>query len=150
MDPKQKNTVLLGALIAGVLAFFLPWVTFKLDSTEVSGFARVALMFGGGEATLSAFNGTVHFLGVTAPLWFILSLALVANLLPLLNHTQHFAIPRSLEGILAFLALIWVASVVVLGLLKGSEGVKIELGWVLAMVCASSSVYCFLRARPRP
>ena len=145
MDQKQKNTILLGALIAGILAFFLPWLTVILDRTEVGGLAMLAVMMSGGEATLTAVNGSSSFLGVNAPIWFVLSLALIANVLPLLNYTRHFSVPRGIEGVLAFVAFAWVASMVVLSYLHDSKGMRIEIGWVLAMVCATGPVYCFLR-----
>lgn len=156
MNPKQKNTLLASAIIAGVLAVPMTWFTIHNPQFDLRGGPFSAMFnmqnFNGMPLNVTGFNGSVSLFGISAPLWFVAMLAIGASGLQYLRNSPTFEIPRIAEWIVATIACAWTTIPILFGLGMGKA--SLGMGWVLGTYCAVAPLAALFleskRTAPRP
>lgn len=94
MDTKQQNTLLVGAVLAGLLSLPMTWLTIHnvqpsfgngLGGLFSSEFPRMSL-------DVNGLNGHLTLL-IKSPIWFVVAIAIGASVLQLMKHSKAFADP---------------------------------------------------------
>ncbi len=150
MTAKQKKTLLISAIVAGVLSLPMTW--FTIQNAQVSFPGGFGGVFPSGFAAMSlnvtGFTGSVTML-IKAPLWFVIGVAIGANVLQLLRNSPSMEIPKLAEWITAIVGVVWITLPVLLAL--GSGRVTPALGWLLGTFCAVTPLVClWLERGPHP
>lgn len=143
MDIRQKNTLLVTAILAGLMSLPLTWMTIHNAQFQFGGMNGLNQMFGNELPAMSfdvtGLNGHVTML-IKAPLWFVVCVAIGAGVLQLIQHSRMFAVPMFAARGAAVIGLVWTMVPIVPAMLtgKGTPGI----GWLLAMYCAAVPVVC--------
>ena len=141
MTAKQKNSLLIAAIVAGVLSLPMAWLTVQGARLSFpSGFGGTFPPgYGSMSFNVTGFNGNVTFL-ITAPLWFVVAVSIAANALQLSRNSQSVEIPKLAEWITALVGVIWTTLPILLTLESGHA--KPALGWLLGVFCAATPLVC--------
>ena len=146
MTPKQKKTLLISAILAGVLSIPMTWLSVRQASVSFAG--GFGGMMPSGFAAMSmnvtGINGSVNLL-FSAPIWFVVFVAIAANVLQLLRNSNSVEIPKLAEWITAIVAVVWTTLPIILVL--GSGRITPALGWLLGMYCAITPLACLCLER---
>lgn len=143
MDIRQKNTLLVTAIIAGMMSLPMTWMT--IHNAQFLFGVRNGLnqMFGEGlpgiSVDVTGLNGHVTML-IKAPLWFVVCVAIGSSVLQLIQHSRVFAVPTFSAWGAAVFGLVWTMAPIVPAMLTGK--VTPGIGWLLAMYCAAVPLVC--------
>ena len=141
MTAKQKKTLLISAIVAGVISLPMTW--FTIQNAQISFPGGFGGVFPSGFAAMSlnvtGFTGSVTMV-IKAPLWFVIGVAIGANILQLLRNSPSVEIPKLAEWITAIVGVVWITLPVLLAL--GSGRVTPALGWLLGTFCAVTPLVC--------
>lgn len=145
MCSKLHNLLLLAGIASGVLALPMTWVTYDPAISSGPGFFSDwwTSTFSNGPVAITGLNGRFHLPVGGAQLWFIISLAIGANVLQLLNNLKAIVVSRFIVRRFAVTGFIMVAFPVLMVLVDQTDARGI--GWLLAAICASIPVcrLCF-------
>lgn len=141
MDIRQKNTLLVTAILAGLVSLPLTWMTIHNPQLQLGGGMNgLTEMFGTPISfDVTGLNGHVTML-IKAPLWFVVCVAMGASVLQLMQNSKVFAVPTIVAMFAAVIGMVWTAAPIVPALVtgKGTPGI----GWLLAMYCAAVPLAC--------
>lgn len=139
MNVKQKNSLLLAAIVSGLLSLPMTWLTIR--NAQVFGeLGSMFSQFGGMSINVTALNGSVTLL-VKVPIWFVVCISIAASAVQLLRGSDLFAIPKGAEWGLAILGTIW--TTVPLFLSFGGNA-TVAVGWLLGLFCAVVPLICLV------
>lgn len=146
MTDKQKNTALMLAIAAGVFSLPLTWVSIRQAQLRLP--SGVGSPFGGWTMgfDVTGINGRVTFL-LTIPLWFVIGLAISANVLQLLRRTRSVRIPPIADRAAAVLATFWTTLAGYFAVT--SVNASLGLGWLLGLACALVPLVALYRSEPK-
>lgn len=141
MTQPQKNTALASAIVAGVISLPLTWMTIRPETMEsplnlndiLNSPFRVMTF------NVTGFNGHVTF-PFRTPIWFIVGIAIAANVLQLMQNSKMFAISRVAEWLTSIIAVAWVLVVIIVALL--SDRASLGIGSVLGLASAVIPIVC--------
>lgn len=146
MTPKQKNTALVAAILAGLLSLPLTWFTIR--NAEISFNGPMAGMFNsammGMTLSVNGFNGRVSFL-FTTPIWLLVFVSIGASILQLMRNSKAFEIPQIAEWITAVIGVVWMSVPILITMTSGKVGIGI--GWILGLACAIVPLYFLIFER---
>lgn len=137
MTQPQKNTALTFAIIAGLFSLPLTWMTIRGARMQGGLGDMFNSMLGEMTVNVTGLNGHLTFL-VKTPIWFIVSVAIAASVLQLMQSSKTFAIPHVVEWLTAIVAVAWVFFPIVMVLFsdKATLGIGLLLGFVSAVIPA--------------
>ena len=143
MTQPQKNTALALGIVAGLLSLPLPWMTLRGATLQGNIGNIFNAQFGEMTIDVTGFNGHVTILFKT-PLWFLVGVAITANVLQLMHNSKSFAIPRFTEWLAAIVAVVWISLAILVALFSGkaTPGIGSLLGFasaVIPVVCLAVS-----------
>jgi hypothetical protein len=146
MNPKKQNSLLLAAIVSGLIALPLPWMTIHNAQLmpEVGGFPAMSMQLM--TLDVNGFNGSFTLL-VKLPIWFVVCIAVGASAIQLLRQTQSFEVPKNAEWLMAWAGIIWTAGPLV-ALFTGR--VTPGIGWLLGLFCSAVPLYCLMTASSSP
>jgi len=141
MNPKQKNTLLAAGIVSGLVSLPMTWITIRNAEMQIEGgFGNLFnSAFQGMTIDVTGLNGHVTMLFKT-PLWFVIGVAIAANVLQLMRSSDAFAIPKIALWIVAVVAAIWSTIPIIMALSSGKATVGI--GWFLGLCCAAAPLIC--------
>ncbi len=149
MTDKQKKTLLISAIIAGVVSLPMTWLT--VQNARMSFPGGFGGMLPSGFASMSinvtGISGFVTFI-IKSPLWFIVLIAIAANVLQLLRNSKSVEIPKLAEWITAIVAVVWTTVPILIALTSGQ--VTPAVGWLLGVFCAATPLACLWLERSAP
>jgi len=143
MTQPQKNTALATAIVAAILSLPLTWMTIR--NAQIQGGFGMFNSPGGMTLDVTALNGHVTFLFKT-PLWFVVCVAIAANVLQLMAGSRAFAIPKIAQWATAIIATAWIGLVVVLIIPSGKA--TLGIGAMLGLLSAVIPIACLLMMSP--
>ena len=141
MTQPQKNTALVGAIAAAVLSLPLTWMTISGAQFEGPFGDLFGQHFGTITLDATGLNGYVT-VGVKAPIWFIMGVAIAASVLQLMSDSKVFAIPKFAEWLAAVVAVAWTGVAIVVALFSGQA--TLGIGAVLGFLAAATPLACLL------
>ncbi len=144
MTQPQKNTALVCGIVAAVLSLPLTWITIRNAQVQ-GGFGTMFNPFGGMTFNITGLNGHLTFF-VKTPIWFIVSVAIAANILQLMSGSPSFAIPDIAQWGTAIVATLWLVLPVLTTI--GSGKATLGIGALLGLASAVIPVVC-LFSKPR-
>ncbi len=134
MDPKQKNSLLAAGIVSGLLSLPMTWMTIREVDIQFPGaFSdqfNPAIQWMAFDVT--GLNGDVTML-VQLPLWFVVAIAIAANVLHLMKSSSVFAVPKLAVWIVTVSAAIWVTIPALVGMASGKA--TLGFGWFLGFGC---------------
>ena len=141
MDPKLKNTLLAAGIVSGVVSLPLTWMTIRNADMRIEGELGNVFnsMFQGMTFDVTGLNGHVTLLFNT-PLWFVIGVAIAANVIQLMRASNWFAIPRIALWIVAVVAALWITIPILLVMSTGKA--TLGLGWFLGLFSAAAPLVC--------
>ena len=141
MNPKQKNTLLAAGILSGLISLPMTWMTIRNAEMQIEGgFGNLFnSAFQGMTFDVTGLNGHVTMLFKT-PLWFVIGVAIAANVIQLMRSSNAFAIPRIALWIVAVVAAVWITIPIVLALSSGKA--TLGIGWFLGLFCAAAPLVC--------
>ncbi|TWU34529.1 hypothetical protein Q31b_54830 [Novipirellula aureliae] len=141
MNAKQKNTILAAGIVSGLVSLPMTWMTIRNAEMQIEGgFGNLFnSAFQGMTFDVTGLNGHVTLLFKT-PLWFVVAVAIAANVLQLMRSSDAFAIPKIALWIVAIGAAIWITTPIGLALSSGKA--TLGIGWFLGLACASAPLVC--------
>ena len=145
MTQPQKNTTLALGIVAGLLSLPLPWMTLRGATMQGNIGDMFNAQFGEMTIDVTGLNGHVTILFKT-PLWFIVGVAITANVLQLMRNSKSFAIPRSAEWLAAIVAVVWIVLAILVALFSGKATPGI--GSLLGLASAVIPVVCLTVSSP--
>ncbi len=74
------------------------------------------------------------------PLWFVVVVAIAANILQLMRSSNAFSIPRIALWIVAIVAAVWITIPIMLALSSGKATLGID--WFFGLFCAAAPLAC--------
>lgn len=146
MTTPHKNSLLVFAIVAGLLSLPMIWFTTSMRSFSIH--------IGPGQMPMTrphfdppvvtGFSGNVDFF-LTTPLWFVVAISIAASVMQLMTLSSAFAISKWAT---------WLTPIVgimgsILPLFRGDsyQRTSIGLGWVLGMFCACTPLACLVLTR---
>ncbi len=144
MTQPQKNTALAAAIVAALLSLPLTWMTIQNAQIQ-GGFGNMFNSFGGMTINVTALNGHVTLLFKT-PIWFIVCIAIVANVLQLMAGSKSFAIPKFAQWATAIIATAWIGLTVILAISSGKA--TLGIGAMLGLLSAVIPIICLFMTSP--
>lgn len=142
MTQPQKNTALATAIVAALLSLPLTWMS--IQNVQFHGsLDSLFNSFGGMTINVTGLDGSVTFL-VKAPIWFIVCIAICANVLQLMAGSKSFAIPRFAEWATAIIATTWIGLTVIIAMFSGKA--TLGIGALLGLLSAVIPVVCLCMA----
>lgn len=147
MTDKQRKTLLISAIIAGVISLPMTWLTVKNVSMLPGGFAQMLPGFASMSINITGFSGFVNLL-IKSPLWFIVLIAIAANVLQLMRNSKSVEIPKLAEWITAIVAVVWTTFPILIAVINGQ--VTPAVGWLLGVFCAATPLACLWLERNVP
>lgn len=143
MNPKQKNTLLAAGIVSGLISLPMTWMTIRNAPMQIEGgFGNLFdSAFQGMTFDVTGLNGHVTLLFKT-PLWFVVAVAVGANVLQLMRSSDAFAIPRIALWIIAVVAAIWITIPIMMALSSGRA--TLGIGWFLGLCCAAAPLLCLV------
>ena len=141
MDTKQKNTLLVGAILAGVLSLPMTWMTIQNAQPSFGNGlgGLLASQLPSMSIDVTGLNGHITLL-IKSPIWFVVAIVIGASALQLMKHSTAFAVPPLGEWISALVGVIWTAVPIIPIALTGKA--TLGIGWVLAFVSAVIPLVC--------
>ncbi len=138
MNSKQKNSVLVAGILAGVISLPLPWMSISnpVLQSPLGGSIPLPIF---GQVQVTGFNGSVTFL-VTSPIWLVIALAIGASVAQFMRQSKMFEIPTFVVWAIAILALT-LTIVPLIGALTSGQASP-GIGWLLGLFCAAAPVIC--------
>lgn len=141
MNAKQKNTLLAVGIVSGLLSLPMTWMTIYNAEVQVGGGLGNAFntAFQNMIFNVTGLNGqvTVFF---TAPLWFVVGVAIAANVMQMMRSSGAFAIPKIALWVFAVVAAVWITIPMLLVLSSGKA--TLGIGWFLGVFCAAAPLIC--------
>src|SRR5262245_37985838 len=137
MNEKQKNTLLAAGIVSGVVSLPMTWMTIHNAEMQMGGGLGNLFnsAFPGMTFDLTALNGHVTML-VKTPLWFVVGVAIAANVMQLMRSSAMFAISRTALWIVAIVAALWITIPILLALSSGKA--TLGIGWLLGLFSAAA------------
>ncbi|WP_339730280.1 hypothetical protein [uncultured Gimesia sp.] len=144
MAQPLKNTAALFAILAGLISIPLSWMTIygaqftdgagnrfpiPIDEFKVLGFS------------VTGINGSFTFLFET-PIWFLVGIAISANVLQLMHNSTQFAIPSFAEWATALFGFIGIGLGICVALF--SDKVTLGIGSLMGLFCAGVALLCLV------
>ncbi len=140
MNAKQKNSLLVAAIVSGLLSLPMTWLTIR--NAQVSGgFGDLFAPFGGMSINVTALSGSITLL-VKVPIWFVVCVSIAASAVQLMRGSDAFAIPKFVEWGLAVLGVVWTTIPLLLAL--GGGNATLAMGWILGLFCAVVPLLCLI------
>lgn len=142
MTQPQKNSALAIAIVCGLISLPMTWMAIQGAQIQggLGGLFNSAL--GGVTINVNGFNGHVTVL-FKAPIWFIVSVAIAANVLQFMHNTRSFAIPPIAEWLTAIVATVWISIAVCIGMF--ASGSSLGFGAILGLACAVIPLVCLIK-----
>ncbi|WP_417395955.1 hypothetical protein [Gimesia chilikensis] len=144
MTQPQKNTALAAAILAGLLSLPLTWMTIQNAQIQ-GGFGNMFNSLGGISLNVTGLNGHVRFLFKT-PIWLIVCMAMLANVLQLMAGSKSFTIPRLIQWATAMIATAWIGLTVILAI--SSDQATLGIGALVGAMSAAIPVVCLYLSSP--
>ena len=146
MTQPQKNTAAVIAIIAGLISLPLTWMTIsapQFNGQLVNGDPGnpISFPFPVDSINVTGLNGHITFL-FKAPVWLIVGVAIIANILQLMHNTVQFAVPRFAEWLTALFGVIWISVAICVALF--SEKAGLGIGSLLGLFCAGVALFCLV------
>ena len=134
MNLKQKNTLLAAGIISGLLSLPMTWMTIRNAEVQIEGgFGSLFnSAFQGMTFDVTGLNGHVTMLFKT-PLWFVIGVAIAANVIQIMRSSNAFAIPKIALWIVAVGSAVWITIPILLALSSGKA--TLGIGWFLGVFC---------------
>ena len=141
MNTKQKNTLLAAGIVSGLVSLPMTWMTIRNAEMQIEGGLGDLFnsAFQGMTFDVTGLNGHVTMLFKT-PLWFVVGVAIAANVIQLMKSSNAFAIPRIALWIVAVAAAVWITIPILLALSSGKA--TLGIGWFLGVCCAAAPLIC--------
>ena len=141
MNLKQKNTLLAAGIISGLLSLPMTWMTIRNAEVQIEGgFGSLFnSAFQGMTFDVTGLNGHVTMLFKT-PLWFVIGVAIAANVIQIMRSSNAFAIPKIALWIVAVGSAVWITIPILLALSSGKA--TLGIGWFLGVFCAAAPLIC--------
>ncbi len=95
MNQQTKNTMLVVAILAGLLSLPTTWMTIRNAQFQGGMGEMFNTAFNNMTIDVTGLNGHVTFL-VKTPIWLIVVLAIAASAMQLMQASQAFAVPQLL------------------------------------------------------
>ncbi len=132
MNLKQKNTLLAAGIISGLLSLPMTWMTIRNAEVQIEGgFGSLFnSAFQGMTFDVTGLNGHVTMLFKT-PLWFVIGVAIAANVIQIMRSSNAFAIPKIALWIVAVGSAVWITIPILLALSSGKA--TLGIGWFLGV-----------------
>lgn len=139
MTQQQKNTAALFAVIAGVISIPLTWMTIYGGRLTAGPGSQISIPIE--KMYVTGVNGSITVIFQT-PIWFIVGIAVAANVLQLMRNSRQFAIPRFAEWLAALFGVVWIGAGISLALF--SDKVSLGIGSLLGLFCAGVALLCLV------
>jgi hypothetical protein len=139
MTQQQKNTVLAFGIVAGLISLPMTWLTLRGATLEGGFGGFFSSSFPQVTIDVTAFNGSVTFF-IKTPIWFVVGVAITANVLQLMHDSRKFAIPRPAEWLTAIFAVAWVCVAILTAMF--SDKATLGIGALLGLSSAVAPVLC--------
>jgi hypothetical protein len=146
MNAKQKNTLLIVAIVSGIISLPLPWMSIHnaMFQTPLGGSLTFPLPLLT-QVDVTGLNGKVTFL-ITSPIWLVVCIAMAASALQFMRQSRMFEIPNFVVWGAAIFALICTSAPVLAALFSGNA--SLGIGWLFGLFCAAAPLACLvLRTR---
>lgn len=143
MDPKDRlDRARVFAAGAGVLSLTMDWIAGgKLQQLPLLG---IQLQMDG----IDAWNGSVDLL-VRTPLWFVVLVSIVANVLPAVRVARGTPMESRNEWLISIVSAVWVSYPIVSALGSNIEGLMLGFGAVCGATCALTPIVCLVAEHRR-
>lgn len=146
MTQPQKNTAAVFAIIAGLISLPLTWMTIsgaQLNGQLVNGDHGnpVSFPFPISNINVTGFNGHITLFFKT-PVWLVVSIAIVSNILQLMHNTVQFAVPRFAQWLTALFGVTWICMAILVVLF--SNEASLGIGSLLGLFCAAVALICLV------
>lgn len=136
---QQKNTAALFAILAGLISIPLTWMT--ISGPQILTGLGDPFHFPIGQLKVTGINGTITFL-FKSPIWFIVGIAISANVLQLMQNSKQFAIPWFVGWVTAIFGVIWIGIGICVALF--SDKATLGIGSLLGFFCAGVALFCVI------
>ena len=144
MTQPQKNTALAAAIVAALLSLPLTWMTIQNAQIQ-GGFDNMFNSFGGMTINVTGLNGHLTFLFKT-PIWLVVCVAILANVLQLMAGSKSFAIPGFAQLGTAIIATLWVGLAIIIAI--SSSDATLGIGALLGLLSTVIPLVCFFMSSP--
>lgn len=141
MDPKQKNSLVAAGIVSGLVSLPMTWMTIRNAQIQFEGGLGGLFnhSFPGMTIDVTGLNGHVTMLFKT-PLWFVVLVAIAANVLQIMKSSKAFAIPKTAQWTIAIASAVWIAIPALLAVSSGNA--TLGIGWFLGVCCAAAPLIC--------
>lgn len=139
MTQQQKNTAALFAVIAGLTSIPLTWMTIYGGRLTAGEGSQISIPIA--KLYVTGVNGSITVLFQT-PIWFIVGIAIAANMLQLMRNSRQFAVPRFAEWLAALFGVVWIGAGISLTLF--SDKITLGIGSLLGLFCAGVALLCLV------
>lgn len=139
MTQQQKNTAALFAVIAGLTSIPLTWMTIYGGRFIAGQGSQISIPIE--KMYVTGVNGSITVLFQT-PIWFIVGIAIAANMLQLIHSYRQFAVPRFAEWLAALFGVVWIGAGISLTLF--SDKITLGIGSLLGLFCAGVALLCLV------
>lgn len=136
---QQKNTAAVFAILAGLVSIPLTWMTVR-GPLLLSGLGN-SLNLPIGQLNVTGVNGTITFL-FKSPIWFIVGIAISANVIQLMQNSRQFAIPWFAGWVTSIFGVIWIGIGICVALF--SDKATLGIGSLLGFFCAGVALFCVI------
>ncbi|QDT45878.1 hypothetical protein Pan241w_60060 [Gimesia alba] len=141
-----KNTAAVFAILAGLISLPLTWMTIsgvQLNGQLVNGDLGnpISFPFPIGNINVTGFNGHIT-LFIKTPIWLVISIAIVANVLQLMHKSVQFAVPHFAQWLTALFGFTWISMAICVVLFSDKAGLGI--GSLLGLFCAAVALICLV------
>jgi hypothetical protein len=142
MNAKQKNTMLIAAIVSGIISLPLPWMSIHnaVFQNPFGGSLTLPLPLPT-QIDLTGINGKVTFL-ITSPIWLVVCIAMAGSALQFMRQSKMFEIPNFVVWGAAIFALIWSSVPVLVALFSGNA--SLGIGWLFGLFCAAAPLACLM------
>lgn len=147
MTTPQRNSLLVFAIVAGLLSLPMSWFT---TTTLQPSFRRAGVDPPSISQSLvrlppvTGVSGSVVFF-LETPLWFVVAVSITASVMQLMTLSLAFEIPRSIAWITPLVGII--GTILPIFPSDSSGQTSIHLGWLLAIFCACAPLACLVLTR---
>ena len=135
---KSLNNFTLGfvlTVVGSLMCLFLQWGTVKITSAQ-----GMDSMFNGREVAVTGTNGSISFVGISTPTWFICLIAIIIAIVGVLKLRSLVSVPQFTLVIPAIYSIVFSLFSCYIFMANGSVG----FGSILMTVVAVANVFLVL------
>ncbi len=137
MKQPQKNAAALFAILAGLVSIPLTWMT--VYGAQLTGGPGNLKTIPIDKLYVTGVNGSITFLFPT-PIWIIIGIAIVSNLLQLVHYSRQLVLLRLVEWLTALFGVVWIGLGICVALF--SDKTTLGVGSLLGFFCAGVALLC--------